>query len=256
MNDTEELLIYKLYKKGPANFTQFDKVLIESNPVIREGLDELIAQDRHIHEAASAEVDRHIAALLEGESKEKRLFFPLKYMVVPAAAACFLIFITFFINYISPRASLGGSVALFVSPAGNQDRFYRQGSSFEPGEQVRLAFQPDSQAGNIKQGIVFSIDSRAKIEVYYRYNSEAGPLNQAEPTHIDRVIELESDQEYIYFFVILSRDTFNEQEHISRVRQILAENPRDYDRILKKYFKQTPFSHVYLKGPAQEGKPE
>lgn len=250
MNDTEEEIIYRLYKKGAANFSKFDTLLIESNPGIKERLNELAQIDTKIHEKVVSQLEKSCTPPAKKAAPKRR---PAIFALISVpAAACILLFFTFIYNSVKPPVSLGGSVSLFVTPAENPDRFYGRNSTFAENELVNLTFQPEAELEKVRQGVLFSVDSTNESLVYFRFNSLTDSLNQAEPTRIKQTIRLKGNLEYIYFFIVFSEEIFDEQKIIEEVQHIITENPLEPGRLLEKKFKNAPFSYIRLQGPGKK----
>lgn len=243
MNYTEEEIIYRLFKKGPENLTDFDKLLIKSNPRIKEGFEKLSSGDSKEYEAILKLAEEKAAVKKKAALKQRRI---LLYVPFPAAALFLLIF-TFIFKFSKPPESLGGKVYLFVSPEDDRDTFYSQGGFFDGGEQITLAFQPDADLKEIQQGFVFSVDSNLDSEVYYRYNSLSGSLDRSRSTGTGQTVRLKKDIDYIYFFVILSEEPFNEEEQIARVKTILEKKQPASGTRINKELKNKAFSYLYLR---------
>lgn len=246
MDYNEDEIIYHLDKKGKDKLSDFDKLLIESNPPIKEKMQKISEDDLEFYEAVNKRTEAK-TALRKKVSQRKISFFTRFSM--PAAASFLLIFLFTYIYYNNfTQESLGGSVSIYVSPADAPDSFYPPNGSFTGGEEVSLAFLPSSElTEEVSRGILFSIDSSLESTVYYRYDKSSGPLNTTSRTRLDRTIRLPRDREGIYFVIILSGTDFDEQEQINIVKEMIQKKQLKDKKSLERKMKNKAASFIYLK---------
>lgn len=242
MNDSEKNISYRIFKKGKENCSGFDKLLLEANPEINEQVNKLSAVSPGIYQQAVKQSEEKILIKKKAAEKKRHLF---RYVSL-SAAACFLIFFVFvFRTIFNQPVSLTGA-HLYVTPAGKSDTLYFNGNYVAPGEEIHVAFVPGDELEEIRQGVLFSINSDFESTVYYRYSRESGPLSRNKSTKIEQPVRVDEDSEYIYFFIVLSDTPFNEEEQIGRVKRILKKKQLKAEGPLTKEFKDKAASYIYL----------
>lgn len=239
MRESDDIIVYRLHKKGVENYTDFDRLIIESNPVVKEELKRLSGVSEESYQAARS---------LLREKVEKRRGRSFSLLPISTVAACLVtIFSSLFIYYSRAPVTLGESATLYVSSQAAPDSFYSRGSTFEGGEELTLSFLPDSEAAEPRQGVLFSIDDRLESVVYYRYDSSRGSLDHLKPTRLEQTVRMEAGREYIYFFLLFSEEEFDEKARIEQIKEIVKKRKLKADRALVKELKGYSYAYTILR---------
>ena len=247
MDYEQEKLIYKLYKKGKANLSHLDQLIMEANPEIKNRLSELFGVDQEFYNECYVSIEQTLAETETGETHVKAPHFKIVPLLAISGAlvACLLVIFNLVINLSKVPVALGGKVTLFISAAAAPDQFYRTGSRLQTGTELKLAFQAPTGTTPIRQGVLFMV-SNTENRVYYRYDGTQDQLKQRERILAVAKLLISGESDYIGFIAYFSGTPFNEQKLVKDIADVIRINKAGAGNVLSAKYKAAAFDYIYL----------
>ncbi|MBN2736651.1 MAG: hypothetical protein JXR70_06690 [Spirochaetales bacterium] len=248
MDHKTKKIIWSLFSKGKKNWTEFDKILIESDPKIKNELMKLYNVDESLYIKTLNEVNRkQQAQRTSPKPVNLRLFF-----MAAITALLTVTIINYWPNDLNNYQSsefLGKNLTLLITSSETPQNLLTNGQTIIPGQRLQISFQATGSGSDYKKGVVLVIDSNGKNRILYRYDHQKQSLNMIEPTIIEENF-ITKEGQYIFFVAYFSTDDIdiNTEQIIQRLSRKNARQPVEMSSILPGNNKNDNADYLFLQG--------